>query len=141
MSVVSSPEFVMRPRLRSRLGTEFGDVLERLIRQIPGALAAVVSDGDGDAIDFAHDPGETREIDVELLGAQLGQVVRRTHLTGAQHEMPRPIILLEATRRTFMTALVTPPYLVALLLRRRANVAVALTALEDARGQLETLLR
>lgn len=126
--------------IHSRLGTEFGRVLAPLVEHTPGAVAAVLSDEQGDAIDFAHDPEEISDLDVQLLGAQIGQSVLRLHLSARRHRLQAPCLLVEARTSRFVAGAVADDYILALLLDRGANVARALEAFDRVRVRLAMLL-
>lgn len=130
----------IRDPVRSRLGTEFGRVLGPLVDQTPGAVAAVLSDEEGDAIDFAHQPGEIDEIDVQLLGAQIGHAVLNMQTTARRHRLGSPSILVDARGGRFVAAAVADTYILALLLSRRANVGRALESFERVRRVIGDLL-
>jgi hypothetical protein len=130
-----------RPRaVASRLGTEFGAVLSPMVETTPGAIAAVLSDDQGDAIDFAHDPAEISDVDVQLLGAQIGQTVLALERTYLRHRLGRSALLLESDQHGLLTCALHEHYVLALLLERRSNVAAAFTAFEMARHRLAGLL-
>jgi predicted regulator of Ras-like GTPase activity (Roadblock/LC7/MglB family) len=49
----------------------FGDILEQMVKRVPGAVGAVFTDWDGEPVDqFAHIPA----IDIQLVGAHWGIV-------------------------------------------------------------------
>jgi hypothetical protein len=132
---------MMRGRLvHSPLATEFGRVLASMVLAIPGALAAVLSDDDGDAIDFVHDPRVISELDVQLVGAQIGQCILRLDASARRRRISGPALLVEAERQAFAASAVAERFVVALILDRHANFARALDVLLDARGVLVPLL-
>ena len=140
MTTVSTTPPVLPPPVRSRLHTEFGAILETIVRGVPGATAAVLSDDEGEAIDFAHRPDEVEALDVQLLGAQIGQAMLRTETTGERHDLRAPLVLVEAAVGAFVATTIHHEYILALLLRRRANVARALEVLAAGRSRLGPLL-
>lgn len=127
-------------RVRSRLGTEFGRLLERLVVQTPGGVAAVLSDDVGEALDFAHDPAEISALDVQLLGAQIGQSLHLLDVSARRHRLRQPSLLLETPSQKLLAATLCGAFTLALLLDRRANIAKAFTTFETIRLGLERIL-
>lgn len=141
MNVPAPPTPGRRVRtIRTRLGTDFGRVLERMTRSTEGAIAAVLSDEEGDAIDYAHDPQEVDELDVQLLAAQTGQSVLQLEVLYRARKFAGGSMLLETERQCLVTSAVADHYVLALLLERQANVARALSVFEDGRTQIARLL-
>lgn len=126
--------------LTTRLQTEFGDVLLGMLREIPGGIAGVLNDEQGDAIDFAHDRALIAEIDVQLFGAQIGQAVLRTSASGRLHGMPAPLVVVEAELAKLISCAVGRSYTVTLMLDASANVAAALRVLDVGRASMAKLL-
>ncbi len=133
-------ERVKRRLVRSRLGTEFGEALRTMVERTPGAVAGVVSDDEGDAIDFAHDPSCIDAIDVELLGAQLGLPLQRLHATADARGLCEPLLMIETRSHNLVAGPVGGGFVVALLLERRANLGRALSAFTLGRATLRGLL-
>ena len=125
--------------VRCRLGTEFGRALAPLVASTPGARAAVLTDAQGDAIDFAHDPA-VEEIDVQLLGAQIGLTVLRLQASARKHLADHPAVLVEAGGGSFMAGPVAELYIIALMLAPRSNVGAAWPAFQQVRAELDQLL-
>jgi hypothetical protein len=131
----------MRGRLvHSPLATEFGRVLASLVLAVPGAVAAVLSDDDGDAIDFVHDPRVISELDVQLVGAQIGQSILRLDESARRRGISGTALLVEAEAQAFAASAVAERFVVAVVLERHANFARALDMLLDARVVLAPLL-
>lgn len=128
-------------RIRSALDTEFGVVLADLVTQVPGALAAVLSDRMGDPIDFAHDPGRISALDVQLVGAQLCLPLLRLHHTAEARRLRRPAVVVEARKNALVAAIVAEEYVLAFVLTRPANLALAMIAFASSRETLDGLLR
>ena len=130
-----------RPRaVQARFGTEFGAVLEPMVETTPGAIAAVLSDEQGDAIDFAHDPAEIEDVDVQLLGAQIGQTVLALEKIYRRHQLDRPALLVESDQHGLLACSLRDHYILALLLERKSNVGAAFAAFGKARARLDALL-
>jgi predicted regulator of Ras-like GTPase activity (Roadblock/LC7/MglB family) len=123
-----------------RFGTEFGAVLEPMVEMTPGAVAAVLSDDQGDAIDFAHDPAEISEIDVQLLGAQIGQTVFAMEKIYRRHQLVEPSMLVESAQHGLLACSLREQYILALLLERQSNVGAAFAAFDHARRRLGEML-
>lgn len=126
--------------IKSRFGTEFGAVLEPMVETTPGAVAAVLSDEQGDAIDFAHDPNEISDLDVQLLGAQIGQTVLALEKVYRRHRLDEPALLVESAHHGLLACSLRGHYILAMLLDRRSNVAAAFTAFARATKSLDALL-
>ena len=131
---------MMRGRLvHSPLSTEFGRVLASLVLAAPGAVAAVLSDEEGDAIDFVHDPRVISELDVQLVGAQIGQAIIRRDESARRH-VGGGALLVEAEHQAFAACAVAERYVLALVLERHANFARALDLLVEGGVVLVPLL-
>lgn len=126
--------------VRSPLGTEFGQVLAPMVLAVHGAIAAVLSDDEGDAIDYVHDPRVISELDVQLVGAQIGQSILRLEASARRHRMGASALLLEARSQAFVASAVAERFVVAMVLQPRANFARALDSLCRARMLLTPLL-
>jgi hypothetical protein len=132
---------MMRGRLvHSPLTTEFGRVLASMVLAVPGATAAVLSDDEGNAIDYVHDPRVISELDIQLVGAQIGQSILRVDASARRRGISGPALLVEADQQSFAAAAVVERFVVALVLERHANFARALDLLLDARLVLGPLL-
>lgn len=131
------------PRAREigSLGTEFGLVLEAMVETTPGAVGAVLCDDQGDAIDFARDATQIGEIDVQLLGAQIGQTVLELESVYRRHRLDEPCLVMESGGQGLVASAVEHHYVLAMLLDHRSNVAAGLTAFARARVALAQLLR
>jgi len=124
----------------TRLGTEFGVALESMVRRTPGAFAGVISDEEGDAIDYAHDPERIDGLEVQLLGAQLGLPLFRLHRSADARGIDDPLVLLETRTHNLLASPIANAFLVAMLLDRRANLGVAMTAFRTGLDALRPLL-
>ncbi len=122
------------------LGTEFGEALQAMVERTPGAYAGVVSDGEGDAIDYAHDPERIDGLEVQLLGAQLGLPLGRLHHTADTHGIDDPLLLIETQTHNLVASPVGEGFVVAMLLERQANLGLALSAFATGRATLRGLL-
>lgn len=105
-----------------------------------GALAAVLSDEEGDAIDFAHDASAVDELDVQLLAAQTGQSILRLEAFYQAQRLDGGALLLETQNQCLVASAVAHSYVLALLLARQANVARALSMFEHGRVAIARLL-
>lgn len=126
--------------VESRLGTEFGEALRTMVERTPGAVAGVVSDDQGLAIDYAHVPSRIEGIDVQLLGAQLGLPLFRLNRTAAGHGITAPLVMLETETHSLVASPISNAFVVAMLLDQRANLGVALSAFVHSRDTLGALL-
>jgi hypothetical protein len=112
------------------MGTEFGRVLERLV-ELPGAAGAVLSDDRGYAIDFVRTSPGITDLDVQLLGAQLGQTLHRLDGGLGPRGLRAPIVVLETPGRTLLAAPVASDYSMALLFDAPIHLALAMQRFED----------
>jgi len=115
-------------------------VLVPLVAQTPGGIAAVLSDEEGEALDYVHDPRVITAIDVQLLAAQVGQTIRRLHRDALRHRMIHPCVLLETPTHKLMSASLGQAFTLAFLLQSRANLAKAFSQFEASRHHIERLL-
>lgn len=122
------------------LETEFGAILVRMVAASPGAIAAVLTDDDGDPIDFAYDPVQTNEFDVQLMGAQFSQPVLQLHRSAQRHRLHHPSVLIETNQQKLFVATAAQTYTVVLQLDRRANIGTALRVFAFGRKALERRL-
>jgi predicted regulator of Ras-like GTPase activity (Roadblock/LC7/MglB family) len=126
-------------RIPSAMRSDFGRVLENLM-DVPGSMGAVLVDDDGYAIDYVHDPGRLAEIDVQLLGAQVGQVVARLQRSASKHDLGTAAVVLEGTRANLIAGAVGVDYVLAFLMTRSASVPQGLHHFEAVRSTIEHLL-
>jgi hypothetical protein len=122
-----------------KLGTEFGRVLEDLML-VPGAAGAVLSDERGYAIDYVRKKGTVSDVDVQLLGAQLGQALEKLDEVLRRRGLLAPVVVIEGDRRALVIAPIDGTYAMALLLLLPANVALALRRFDVGRDRLARLL-
>ncbi|MEM6290891.1 MAG: hypothetical protein AAGA54_06480 [Myxococcota bacterium] len=114
--------------------------LQTMVVGTPGAVAGVVSDDDGDAIDYAHDPEEIDALDVQLLAAQISQSLFRVDRTATWFGLDAPVLLLETSRYGLVASPVAEAYVVAMLMERRANMGRAFDCFRRGRHTLHALL-
>jgi predicted regulator of Ras-like GTPase activity (Roadblock/LC7/MglB family) len=126
-------------RIPSAMGSEFGLVIENLMA-VPGSMGAVLVDEDGYAIDYVHDPATLAELDVQLLGAQLGQIVALTTRSAAKLDLGTPVVLLEGDRANLIVGPVGIIYVLAFMLRCETDMMQALHHFEAVRSTVEHLL-
>ncbi len=112
----------------------FGDILEEMVRRVPGAVGAVFADWEGEPVDqFAH----IAPLDIQLVGAHWGvvwsQASQRLHALGAVEEL-----LIEGERAMVVVRAVTDSYFVVLATRRDAHLATARRELERGAGILRS---
>jgi len=112
----------------------FGDILEAMVRRVPGAVGAVFADWEGEPVDqFAHIP----PIDIQLVGAHWGvvwsQAARRLEAFGGVEEL-----LIEGDKAIVLVRSVTDRYFVVLATKRDAHLATARRELERGAGILRS---
>lgn len=127
-------------RIPSAMRSDFGRVIENLM-DIKGARGAVLVDDDGYAIDYVYDPERLTEIDVQLIGAQVGQTVHRMQTSAAKLDLGTPLALLEGPDGTL---LVLGPagvhYVLAFVLDEGVDTGRLLAHFEAVRSTIEHLL-
>ena len=126
-------------RIPSAMRSDFGRIIENLM-DVPGSMGAVLVDDDGYAIDYVHDPSVLEELDVQLLGAQLGQIVTRAQKSAEKHDLGTAIVVVESERASLIAATVGIVYVLAFMLRRDASVAQGLHHFQAVRSTVEHLL-
>ena len=115
-----SPRRVAPPITRDTAPSTFAHILSDLIGRVPGALAAVLVDNDGEAMDYA---GEVDPFALKLAGAHwqivLAQAVRffRSEPAAAFGRM-RSLVIRGASR-SFLVHALPDDYVLVVLLRRR----------------------
>lgn len=121
------------------MGTEFGRALEVLV-EVPGGAGAVLCDDRGYAIDYVRRSPRLTDVDVQLLGAQLGHTLERLDDGLGRRGLAAPIVMLESSARALLAASIARTYVVTLLLLRPANFALAIRRFEGVRADLSRLL-
>lgn len=111
------------------------------MRETPGAIAGVLSDEDGDAIDYVHDPAEIDDLDVQLLAAQVGQSLFRLEHTAQGFGLDNPLVVLETPKRGLVACSIGHAFVAAMLMDGHANVGRAIGAFTQGRIALAALLR
>jgi predicted regulator of Ras-like GTPase activity (Roadblock/LC7/MglB family) len=109
--------------------SSFGDILQRMVMRVPGALGAVFSDWEGEAVDqFAHvSPAE-----IQLVGAHWGVVLNMAAERvqraggGAIDEL-----WIEAEHGLVLVRRVNAQYYVVLAVGRESHLAIARRELES----------
>lgn len=121
--------------------SEFGLTLSQLLDRTPGAIGAVLCDGEGDAIDFAHRPAQITELDIQIAGAQVGQAIERIKGNAMLFGLGRfPRCLVECAGGMLIAAPVGSEYIFCAVLSRRANVGKAMQSFEVTQQALIGLL-
>ena len=95
--------------------SEFGRALADYLAGEPAARGAVLSDREGDAIDFAYDPSRVGELEVQILGAQLDRAAARMAAWCAAQGRGACEILIEASHGRMCCAHVDAAYVLAVL--------------------------
>lgn len=114
MSVRKRPS--RTPPARDVDATPFTPILDELLARIPGAYAAALVDGEGEAVDYA---GIAAPFDVRVAAAHLQIMLRQVGDYGVLGS-PRWIIVRGAKKTVVVHAL-PDGYALAVLLRRRAG--------------------
>jgi predicted regulator of Ras-like GTPase activity (Roadblock/LC7/MglB family) len=106
----------------------FGDILEAMVRRVPGAVGAVFADWEGEPVDqFAH----IAPLEIQLVGAHWGVVWSQAAERLGQRGLGAvEELLIEGERAIVLVRSVTDRYFVVLATRRDAHLATARRELE-----------
>ncbi|MGZ3405919.1 MAG: roadblock/LC7 domain-containing protein [Polyangia bacterium] len=106
----------------------FGEILEAMVRRVPGAVGAVFADWEGEPVDqFAHIP----PLDIQLVGAHWGVVWSQTARHLSKHNLGDiEELLIEGDRTIVLVRSVTEGYFVVLATKSDAHLATALRELQ-----------
>lgn len=126
-------------RIPSAMRSDFGRVIENLM-DIRGARGAVLVDDDGYAIDYVYDPERMTELDIQLIGAQVGQSVGRMQGSAAKLDLGTPLALLESPRGTLVLGPASVYYVLCFVLDPGADPPRLLDHFEAVRSTIEHLL-
>ncbi|MCA9651742.1 MAG: hypothetical protein H6712_08045 [Myxococcales bacterium] len=126
-------------RIPSAMRSDFGRVIENLM-DIKGARGAVLVDDDGYAIDYVYDPERMTELDVQLIGAQVGQTVHRMQASAAKLDLGTPLALLEGPSGLLVLGPAGMHYVLAFLLDEGVDSVRLLAHFEAVRSTIEHLL-
>lgn len=124
----------------SRGISEFGEAMARMMERTPGAIGAVLADGRGEPIDYAHDREAIDELEIQIVGAQLGQCMERTRVTSLVFGLGEPTILVDGTTGHLLSSIVGSEYLLTVVLARSANIARAMNGFSDLAESVRRLL-
>ena len=122
-------KFLARMRESAKLDrgiSEFGEAMAALVEGTPGALGAVLSDAQGEPIDWARLTDRVDDLELQIFGAQLGVTMERVERGTERFTMGRPSVLIEAGDCSLLSCPVGTEYLLTVILDRRANLARAL---------------
>ncbi|MBL4684165.1 MAG: hypothetical protein JKY37_06225 [Nannocystaceae bacterium] len=123
----------------SALRTEFGRLLETIMT-VPGVLGVVLADDAGYAIDYVTHDRRLSTIDVQLVGAQLGQPLKLLADSADRHGLHAPIVVLEGEAHRLMATTVADEYIMAAMMAGEVNLALAMRRFDAARTRLRTML-
>lgn len=85
--------------------SEFGVALAEFVQADLGARGAILSDEEGDPIDFAHRHGAVTPLDLQIAGAQVEQAATRMSAWCARQGLGRCEILIEASHGLLLSAM------------------------------------
>ncbi|MCH9685996.1 MAG: hypothetical protein K0V04_31465 [Deltaproteobacteria bacterium] len=126
-------------RIPSVMRSEFGRVIENLM-DVPGSMGAVLVDDDGYAIDYVYNPKLLDDIDIQIVGAQLGQSVLQTFGTAAHRDLGTPTIVLEGKEVTLVASPVGQHYVLTFVMDASVDPSGVLGHFEAVRSTVEHLL-
>ena len=126
-------------RIPSAMRSDFGRVIENLM-DIDGARGAVLVDDDGYAIDWVFDPEALTELDIQLIGAQVGQTVNAMERSAAKLDLGNPVALVESDRGHLVLSPVSVHYVLAFVLGPEVDANRILDHFEAVRSTVEHLL-
>jgi hypothetical protein len=84
--------------------SEFGEVLAAYVAREPAARGAILTDAEGDPVDFAHRPAEVSALDLQIVGAQVEQTTLRAQAWCSFRGLGRCEILIEASHGLVLSA-------------------------------------
>lgn len=120
--------------------SEFGERMAELLGQVRQASGAVLSDDQGDPIDFARRRGRIEEIDVQIAGAQIGQCMVRLSGNSMVHGLGKPVVIVECLYGMLLAAPLRHRYLLTLVIDRRASISQVLPHFQAAAEDLDTFM-
>lgn len=120
--------------------SEFGRCMADCVLSLPESQGAVLCDALGDPIDFSYRTYQISELDIQLCGAQLTQVIHGLSQSCGKVAMLPSMIMLEATRDTLICAELSDEFLLALLMRPHADLHRAMLGFEKLTKALVPLL-
>ena len=85
--------------------SEFGVALAEFVQTELSAHGAILSDDEGDPIDFAHRHGAVTPLDLQIAGAQVEQAATRMSAWCARQGLGRCEILIEASHGLLLSAM------------------------------------
>lgn len=84
--------------------SEFGAAIAGFVEGEPSARGAILTDVEGDPIDFAHYPAEVSALDLQIAGAQVEQTTTRVTAWCARQNLGPCEILIEASHGLILSA-------------------------------------
>ncbi len=85
--------------------SEFGVALAEFVGAEPSARGAILTDDDGNPVDYAHRHGAVTPLDLQIVGAQVEQATARTAAWCARQGLGTCEILVEASHGLLLSAL------------------------------------
>jgi hypothetical protein len=117
---------------RDQEPSTFTDILERLLAATPGALAAVLVDGEGETVDYA---GQFDPFEIKVAAAHWQIVLSEVDAEAPQIGDFRQLTV-RARQRSYLVRRLQERYAVVVVLHRRAGFAVSERALAEADARL-----
>lgn len=124
------------PAPRDQHESAFTAILHNLVRRVPGAVAAVLVDRDGETVNYW---GLLEPFDVKLAAAHWRIVLNDLRAQGALSTATN--VVIRASRRSFVVAALPEDYALVLVLRRGAGfsgwrraIPISIRALADEAG-------
>ena len=105
--------------------SEFGVALARFVRAEPSARGAILTDDDGNPVDYAHRHGAVTPLDLQIVGAQVEQTTARTSTWCLQRGLGTCEILIEASHGLLLSAMPGHGCVLSSLHHRHADLAAA----------------
>ncbi len=84
--------------------SEFGAALAIFVAGDPDTRGAIVTDAEGDPVDFAHRPRDVSALDLQIAGAQVEQTTTHVQAWCARHGLGSCEILIEASHGLILSA-------------------------------------
>ena len=95
--------------------SEFGTAMATFLAAAPEVRGAIVTDAEGDPVDFAHHTAAITALDLQIAGAQTEQVTRRMQAWCTRNNLGTCTIWIEASHGCLLSTVPGDDYVLAAL--------------------------
>ncbi len=122
--------------------SEFGAAMAAFLAITPEISGAIVTDAEGDPVDFAHHPATITALDLQIAGAQTEQVTRRMQAWCDRNNLGTCTIWIEASHGCLLSTVPGHDYVLAALHHPTptTNTTTLLARFADLRSNIRELL-